>query len=120
MFRDATSAVSKIGHHDETLFVFSEAAERQEVTQRRPRGDYRPIAAADLWENVRRGTVRDFQATLQPLQQLRHEGLPPTPRKGTGHIARTQAQADARAPDTRPGTKRFRLCKGPSWLSSGL
>jgi hypothetical protein len=108
-------------HRDETLFVFSEAAERREVTQRRPRGDYRPITPADLWENVsrnlarqperatalafleraenvRRGTVRNFQATVQPFQQATRNGQPSAPRKHAAHTARAQAQAGAQAP----------------------
>jgi len=110
-------------HRDETVFVIGDAAERREITRRRPRGDFRPIREGDVWENVarnlsrqpekssalafieqaatvRRGTVRGFQAALQPMEQRRHEGRAAT----TAH-ARTRdvAAREQAALASRPG-----------------
>ncbi len=89
--------VAESRHRQATWLVVSDGAERQEVASRRPLGDPRPVREADVWANmarnlsrqpekasalaflgrakdVRRGTVRNLQAGLQPVEQRRHEG----------------------------------------------
>ena len=88
-------------HRDETLIVVGDAAERREITARRPRGDFRPIGEGDVWDNVarnlsrkperssalafldraanvRRGTVRVFEGELERMERRQAEGNAPT------------------------------------------
>jgi AAA domain len=78
-------------HREQSFIVTSEGAERAEITGRRPLGDRREITQADVIENVtrnfsrqdekesavsmidraanlRRGTIRAVQASLQPME----------------------------------------------------
>lgn len=103
-------------HRDETLIVVGEAAERREITAKRPRGDFRPINEGDVWDNVarnlsrkperssalafldraanvRRGTVRTFQGELERMERREAEGKAST----AGAKARGQASATREA-----------------------
>ncbi len=89
--------VAESRHRQATWLVASDGAERQEVAGRRPLGDQRPVRTEDVWANmarnlsrqpekasallfldraqkIRRGTVRNMQAGLQPAEQRRQEG----------------------------------------------
>ncbi len=89
--------VAESRYRQASWLVTSDGAERQEVVGRRPLGDQRRVGSEDVWANVarnlsrqpekvsslafldraqhiRRGTVRNMQAGLQPAEQRRHEG----------------------------------------------
>ncbi len=89
--------VAESRHRQATWLVASDGAERQEVAGRCPLGDQRPVRAEDVWANmarnlsrqpekasalafldraqkIRRGTVRNMQAGLQPAERRRQEG----------------------------------------------
>jgi len=109
-------------HRDETLIVVGDAAERREITAKRPRGDFRPINEGDVWDNVarnlsrkperssalafldraanvRRGTVRTFQGELERMERRQAEGKAPT----------AEAKARGQASATREALQRRRV-----------
>ena len=110
--------VAESRHRQTTWLVVSDGAERQEVSGRRPLGDFRPVREADVWENmarnlsrqpekasalaflerakdVRRGAARAMQSGLQPAEQRQHEGQERT----TLHRSFRDARGRTRAAD---------------------
>ena len=108
--------VAESRHRQATWLVASDGAERQEVAGRRPLGDVRQVREADVWANmarnlsrqpektsvlafldraqqVRRGTVRNLQAGLQPAEQRRHEGMEGTTLHRTFEQERSRSSA---------------------------
>lgn len=88
--------VAESRHRIATWLLTSDGAERQEIANRRPLGDPRPIRSQDVWENmarnlsrqpekesalaflarareVHRGAARGFQNSLQPLEARKVE-----------------------------------------------
>ena len=93
--------VAESRHRVATLLLTSDGAERQEIANRRPLGDPRPIRGQDVWENmarnlsrqpekasalaflarareIHRGAARGFQNGLQPSEARKAEGQEPT------------------------------------------
>ncbi len=93
--------VAESRHRIATWLLTSDGAERQEIANRRPLGDPRPIRSQDVWENmarnlsrqpekasalaflarareVHRGAARGFQNGLQPSEARKAEGQEPS------------------------------------------
>ena len=93
--------VAESRHRIATWLLTSDGAERQEIANRRPLGDPRPIRSQDVWENmarnlsrqpekasalaflarareIHRGAARGFQNGLQPSEARKAEGQEPT------------------------------------------
>jgi phage/plasmid primase-like uncharacterized protein len=86
-------------HKDAAWLITSDGAERREVMARRALGDARPVAVADVWENVARNLARQpaKASALDFLERARDVG------RGTTHamqagFRRTEAREVAGAP----------------------
>lgn len=92
-------------HREQSFLVTSEGAERAEIAGRRPLGDRREIGASDVLKNVtrnlsrqdekesavslidraanlRRGTIKAFQPTLERMESRKAADEPATPLPG--------------------------------------
>ena len=90
-------------HRRATFLVSSDGAERREVAGRRPLGDMRPIAEADVWANMGRNLSR------QPKVMSALEFLE---RRGTCGVRRP---ARYRWGCSRPSSVRPRVCPRQHW-----
>jgi hypothetical protein len=132
-------------HRVTTWLVTSDGAERQEIKNRRPMGDVRPIRPADVWENmarnlsrqptkssalefldrakdVRRSTVARFQAGLQRGEERVRQGkawasLPARLQRDATVRAVTKAirRAEALRPVVAQAVQRIRQDYGKGW-----
>jgi hypothetical protein len=108
-------------HREQSFIVTSEGAERSEIVDRRPLGDRRPVTRIDILDNMvrnlarqpekesatsliekaanlRRGTVREVQKTLEPMERRAAADVPATNLVGRFLTRRLTRQLEDRLP----------------------
>jgi hypothetical protein len=108
-------------HREQSFVVTSEGAERSEIVDRRPLGDRRPVTRSDILDNMvrnlarqpekesatsliekaanlRRGTVREVQKTLEPMERRAAADVPATNLVGRFFTRRLTRQLEDRLP----------------------
>jgi hypothetical protein len=108
-------------HREQSFIVTSEGAERSEIVDRRPLGDRRPVTRSDILDNMvrnlarqpekesatsliekaanlRRGTVREVQKTLEPMEHRAAADLPATNLVSRSLTRRLTRQLEERLP----------------------
>jgi hypothetical protein len=108
-------------HREQSFIVTSEGAERSEIVDRRPLGDRRPLTRSDILDNMvrnlarqpekesatsliekagnlRRGTVREVQKTLEPMERRAAADVPATNLVSRSITRRLTRQLEDRLP----------------------
>jgi hypothetical protein len=108
-------------HREQSFIVTSEGAERSEIVDRRPLGDRRPVTRSDILDNMvrnlarqpekksatsliekaanlRRGTVREVQKTLEPMERRTAADVPATNLVSRSLARRLTRQLEERLP----------------------
>jgi hypothetical protein len=108
-------------HREQSFIVTSEGAERSEIVDRRPLGDRRPVTRSDILDNMvrnlarqpekesatsliekaanlRRGTVREVQKTLEPMERRAAADVAATNLVGRSITRRVTRQLEERLP----------------------
>jgi hypothetical protein len=108
-------------HREQSFVVTSEGAERSEILDRRPLGDRRPVTRSDILDNMvrnlerqpekesatsmiekaanlRRGTVREVQKTLEPMERRAAANVPATNLVGRSIARRLTRQLEEPLP----------------------
>jgi len=108
-------------HREQSFIVTSEGAERSEIVDRRPLGDRRPVTRSDILDNMvrnlarqpekesatsliekaanlRRGTVREVQKTLEPMERRAAADVPATNLVSRSLARRLTRQLEERLP----------------------
>jgi hypothetical protein len=108
-------------HREQSFIVTSEGAERSEIVDRRPLGDRRPVTRSDILDNMvrnlerqpekesatsmiekaanlRRGTVREVQKTLEPMERRAAANVPAINLVGRSIARRLTRQLEERLP----------------------
>jgi hypothetical protein len=108
-------------HREQSFIVTSEGAERSEIVDRRPLGDRRPVTRSDILDNMvrnlarqpekesatsliekavnlRRGTVREVQKTLEPMERRSAADVAVTNLIGRSITRRLTRQLEERLP----------------------